>query len=114
MPHRDSVSQPTAFACAMHNCTSSGVLRGYKVGRLVTLYMTGIPALSADLAAWSGRQVATVPAGYRPAAEAWLPASFDRGDGYVTIATNGAVTIHARDVALPKGYGFAVGGSYVS
>ena len=109
----DSVSQPPSFACAMHNCTSSGALRGYKVGRLVTLYMTGIPALSADLAAWNGRQVATVPAGYRPAAEAWLPASFDRAAGYVTIATNGAVTIHARESSLPKGHGFAVGGSYV-
>ena len=98
----------------MAKCTGSGALKGYKVGRLVTLYMTGIPALSADLAAWNGRQVATVPAGYRPAAETWLPASFDHGGGYVTIATNGAVMIHARDVALPKGYGFAVGGPYVS
>ena len=109
----DSVSQPPSFACTMANCTGSGALRGYKVGRLVTLYMTGIPALSAELAAWSGRQVATVPAGYRPAAEAWLPASFDRAAGYATIATSGVVTIHTRDVALPKGYGFAVGGSYV-
>ena len=97
----------------MANVGSSGVLKGYKVGRLVTLYMTGIPSLTAEIAAWSGRQVATVPAGYRPVVEVWLPAAFDRAAGYVTIATSGAVTIHARDVALPKGYGFAVGGSYV-
>lgn len=83
-------------------------------GNVVTLYIDGLN-LAAELANHGTAVVATVPSGYRPAYAAYAQLSgWNNGGSYVTVGTNGSVTVSNQSgAAIPtaRELGFTV--SYV-
>ena len=56
--------------------------------------------MSVAVPAWGGKQIATVPAGYRPASEIRTPLVTDKSVAAMVVKPNGEVHVLARAIAV--------------
>lgn len=80
----------------MFNISSNDKLVGVKHNNIVSVWFTGAATLSKDISAWSELQIATIPSGFRPKSELFVPAVSDYGIGMAKFKTDGSVYAVAR------------------
>ena len=80
----------------MSNISSSDKLVGVKHNNVVSVWFTGAATLSKDISPWSELQIATIPSGFRPKSELFVPAVGDYGVGMAKFKTDGSVYVIAR------------------
>lgn len=92
---RYSVSQGT-MECQKTGISSSDRIYVSKLGSLAVLWGTSSMTLNAGIPAWSGKQIAVIPEGYRPASELRVPIVSDGAVATMLLKPSGAVEVLAR------------------
>ena len=91
----DSVSLSTV-ECATQNISAADKVYVSRLGSLAVLWSTTSIAMSKSVPAWSGIQIATIPAGYRPKTEVRTPLVTDQSVAALVVKSDGAVHVLAR------------------
>lgn len=80
----------------MHNISSSDKLVGVKHDAIVSIWFTGAATLSRNISPCSELQIATVPSGFAPKSEVYVPATCDYTVATATVKTDGSVYVAVR------------------
>ena len=96
---RDSVSLSTV-ECVSQNISASDRIYVSRFGSLAVLWSPSSIAMTTTVSAWGGKQIATVPAGYRPASEVRTPLATDKSVAAMVVKPTGEVHVLARAIAV--------------
>lgn len=82
--------------CQKTGISSSDRIYVSKLGSLAALWGTSSMTLSAGIPAWSGKQIAIIPDGFRSAAEVRVPIVSDQEAATMVLKPSGTVEVLAR------------------
>ena len=94
---------PVSVECDLNANAQGQKIKLSKVGKLVTMSI-GSTQLTSNLAAWSSRQIATIPLGFRPKDEKIYAAlCTDNGVAAIKVGNGGVLNVESRrDAIAPK------------
>ena len=98
----DSVSLSTV-ECEKLNIASGEKIYVSRFGSLAVLWCNSSMTMSVYVPAWSGKQIAMVPDGYRPATEIRVPIVSDQSAATLLVKPNGEVHVIARSNKIGNG-----------